>query len=143
MKYKHQTGFTLLEIVLVITLISILAITVAPKVETRLFEQHGEFQHLLTALRYAHQIAIASECQVRVQVSDEMLSLYYNGVPTRCGSEAVISPIMGGAVKVKAGIYGEGWIYNEQGYPLTGQQNLSIGNDNLRIEAVTGFVHVL
>ncbi|RKZ51764.1 MAG: hypothetical protein DRR16_05385 [Candidatus Parabeggiatoa sp. nov. 3] len=143
MKYKHQTGFTLLEMLLVITLIGILAITVGPKVKTRWFEQHSEFQQVLTALRYAHQMAIASECQVRVQVSGDMLSLYYNGVPTRCGSEAIISPIMGGAVKVKAGIYGEGWIYNEQGYPLTGQQNISIGHHNLRIEAVTGFVHLL
>jgi hypothetical protein len=52
---------------------------------------------------------------------------------------------MGGAVKVKvnAGIQGRGWIYNEQGYPLTGPQNLSIGDYNLRVEAVTGFVHVL
>jgi len=142
---RFQTGFTLLEIVLVITLIGILAITVGPKVKTRWFEQHGEFQQILTALRYAHQIAIASECQVRVQVSSEMLSLYYNDVPTRCGSEAVTSPIMGGAVRVKvnASIHGSGWIYNEQGYPLTGQQNLSIGNYNLRVEAVTGFVHVL
>jgi prepilin-type N-terminal cleavage/methylation domain-containing protein len=145
MKCIHQTGFTLLEMVLVITLIGILAITVVPKVNTRWFEQHGEFQQVLTALRYAHQIAIASECQVRVQVNGDTLSLYYNGVPTRCGSEAVISPIMGGAVKVKvnADIQGGGWIYNEQGYPLTGQQNLSIGYYNLRVEAVTGFVHVL
>ncbi|MDM8562488.1 type II secretion system protein [Candidatus Marithioploca araucensis] len=145
MKYIHQTGFTLLEMVLVITLIGMLATIAVPKINTRLFEQQGEFQQALTALRYAHQIAIASECQVRVQVSGDTISLYYNDVPTRCGSEAVISPIMGGAVKVKvnAGIQGRGWIYNEQGYPLTGQQNLSIGNYNLRVEAVTGFVHVL
>jgi hypothetical protein len=35
---------------------------------------------------------------MRVQVSGDTISLYYNDVPTRCGSEAVISPIMGGAV---------------------------------------------
>ncbi len=142
---RSQTGFTLLEMMLVITLIGILATIAVPKINTRWFEQQGEFQQALTALRYAHQIAIASECQVRVQVSGDTISLYYNDVPTRCGSEAVISPIMGGAVKVKvkAGIQGRGWIYNEQGYPLTGQQNLSIGDYNLRVEAVTGFVHIL
>lgn len=143
MYLRSQTGFTLLEMVLVITLIGILTITVVPKVETRWLEQHGEFQEVLTALRYAHQVAIASECQVRVQVSGKMLSLYYNGVPTRCGSEAVISPILGGVVQVKvnAGIYGEGWVYNEQGFPLSGQQNLSISDYHLRVEALTGFVH--
>ncbi len=142
---RSQTGFTLLEVMLVITLIGILATIAVPKINTRWFEQQGEFQQALTALRYAHQIAIASECQLRVQVSGDTISLYYNDVPTRCGSEAVTSPIMGGAVKVKvnAGIHGRGWIYNEQGYPLTGQQNLSIGNYNLRVEAVTGFVHIL
>lgn len=145
MKYTPQTGFTLLEMVLVITLIGILAITIVPKVETHWFEQRGEFQQVLTALRYAHQIAIASECQVRVQISGKILSLYYNGVPTRCGSGAVIYPTMGGAVKVKvnAGIHGQGWVYNVQGIPLTGPQNLNVGDYNLRIEEVTGFVFVL
>ncbi len=145
MKCTHQTGFTLLEIVLVITLIGILAVTIVPKVETRWFEQRSEFHQILTALRYAHQIAIASECQIRVQVNGKMLSLYYNGIPTRCGSEAVTNPIMNGAVKVQvnANIHGKGWIYNEQGHPISGQQNLTIGDNNLRVEAGTGFVHIL
>lgn len=133
--------------VLVITLFGILAAVAVPKINTRWFEQRGEFQQALTALRYAHQMAIASECQVRVQVSGDTISLYYNNVPTRCGDEAVINPMMGGGavkVKVNVGIQGRGWIYNEQGNPLfTESQDISIGDYNLRVEAVTGFVHVL
>ncbi len=143
---RSQTGFTLFEMVLVITLIGILAAVAVPKINTRWFEQRDEFQQALTALRYAHQIAIASECQVRVQISGDTISLYYNNVPTRCGDEAVINPMMDAAVKVKvnAGIQGKGWIYNEQGNPLlTKSQDISIGDYNLRVEAVTGFVHVL
>jgi hypothetical protein len=64
-------------------------------------------------------------------------------VPTRCGSEAVVNHRGVVKVKVSAGIYGRGWTYDEQGNPLTGLQNLSIGDYNLRVEAVTGFVHVL
>jgi MSHA pilin protein MshC len=62
---RSQTGFTLLEVMLVITLIGILATIAVPKINTRWFEQQGEFQQALTALRYAHQIAIASECVFR------------------------------------------------------------------------------
>lgn len=139
----HLAGFTLLEMALVITLIGILATIAIPKINTHWFEQQAEFQQALTVLRYAHQVAIASGCQVRVQVSGDTISLYYNNTPTRCGGGVVINPLLGAvSVKINAAVYGDGWIYDEQGKPLTGQQNLSIGDYNLRVEAVTGFVHV-
>ena len=140
----HLAGFTLLEMALVITLIAILATIAIPKINPHWFEQQAEFQQALTVLRYAHQVAIASGCQVRIQVSSDTISLYYNNAPTRCGGGAVINPLLGGAVRVtvNVGVYGDGWIYDEQGKPITGQQNLSIGDYNLRVEAATGFVHV-
>ena len=144
--YTHfQTGITLLEIVLVLMLISILATMTAPKIHIHWFEQQGELQQVLSTLRYAHQVAMASGCQVHVRVNNDQVSLYYNGVPKRCGNGPLFNFFMGEAVSVKVNvsIIGAGWFYDEQGHPLSGQQNISVGSYKLRVEATTGFVHVL
>ena len=145
MHTHFQTGITLLEILLVLVLVGILATMAGPKIQIHWFEQQGEFQQVLSTIRYAHQVATASECQVRVQVSGNQVSLYYNDIPKRCGNDPLINLLMGEAVavKVSAGIIGMGWIYDEQGHPLTGQQNISVGPYKLRVEAATGFVHLL
>lgn len=140
--YPQVGSITLVEVLALVILLGLLLLTAVPKLDVRWFKQHGEFQQVLTLLRYAHQVARASECQVLVTVSSETVSLHYNNAPTRCGAGPVVNPLTGEAaqIKVSADIGGSGWTLDERGHPASGSQTLSIGSYSLQVEADTGLI---
>ena len=60
---SRMRGFTLVELVIVMTVIGILAVTLGPKFFTQsVFSQRGYADELASALRYAQKTAVSSGC---------------------------------------------------------------------------------
>ncbi len=76
-----MTGFTLIELVVVMLLIGILGVFVAPKLNLTTFRETGFYQQAFSAIRYAQKQAIASGCTVNVSINSTQCLLTWAGVP--------------------------------------------------------------
>jgi MSHA pilin protein MshC len=73
--HRHR-GFTIVELVLVIVIIGAIAAIGMPRFfELTGFEDLGEYDEALNAVRYAQQYAVASGCTVRVSIGGNQLAL--------------------------------------------------------------------
>jgi MSHA pilin protein MshC len=71
-----SSGFTLIELILVLTLTGILAVAVAPKFYDRTtFDSRGFYDEAIAALRYAQKTAIAHRRTVCVAFTSTTVSL--------------------------------------------------------------------
>lgn len=69
-------GFTLIELIMVIILIGIIAAYGMPRMfATNPFEERGFFDGLVTALRYAQRLAIASRCDTLVTITSNSYTI--------------------------------------------------------------------
>ena len=78
-------GFSLIELIVVILLISILAAFVAPKLNLGAFKETGFVQQTTAAIRYAQKQAIGSGCDVNVSITSSGCTLQWNGTPAGLG----------------------------------------------------------
>ena len=87
-------GFTLVELAIVLILIAVLAAYIAPRLQTSEFDELGFFVDTLSAIRYAHKVALTSACDVLVTVTPGAgggVALTYTGVGG-CAAGAVFNP---------------------------------------------------
>lgn len=67
--FMTSTGFTMVELVTVITVISVIAVLVGPRFFDRESLNRDFFAaEVLSALRYAHSVAVGSGCTVQFQI---------------------------------------------------------------------------
>jgi MSHA pilin protein MshC len=92
LRLDTQKGFTLVELIAVITVVGILAAVAGPKfIGNDVFETRGAQGTLLAALRYAQKTAIAQRKVVYVNVNATTRNVCL-GFTSNCSS-AVIDPV--------------------------------------------------
>jgi MSHA pilin protein MshC len=68
LKNQHHTGFTLVELVMVIVLLSIMSAVALPRFfERSTFQERAAFDDTLNSIRYAKKLAVATNCQTQFQ----------------------------------------------------------------------------
>ena len=83
---SKQTGFTLVELIMVIVMLGILSATALPKFfEKNTFAERVFFDDTLNAVRYAQKLAVATGCEVEVSFTLTEYSLKRPANKTQCG----------------------------------------------------------
>lgn len=83
MRFKQSTGFTTIELVMVIVILGILSVTIAPKFfDNSVFQARGFSDQLLATLRYAQKSAIAQHRLVCVDLTATTVTLSISGNTT-------------------------------------------------------------
>ncbi len=144
---KGGQGFSLVELIVVILLVGIMTAVIAPRLQRTQINELGFFQVTLAAIRYAHKVAIASGCDVRVEFTSSSVSLRYAGNPAACGTGDVVDPSTNSPFNVvapgAASIAGVSFVFDMIGDPSIGQDivinNTDASTRTIRVVDETGF----
>lgn len=146
----NRTGFSLIELIIVISLISILAVYAIPKLNLESFKQAGFAQQAAAAVRYAQKQAIASGCSVSVSITASACSLNWLNpaadVTCPANNTVIPNPASGGSNFCRDSTPGAtsglpaSFSFDKIGRP-SAAQNINLGNKTLKVEAETGYTH--
>jgi MSHA pilin protein MshC len=151
---KAVRGFTLIELVMVIVLVGVLAIFVAPRLNSADFYARGFHDETLALLRYAQKTAIAQRRTVCVAFTAGTATLTIAAAPASntCPGNALVGPQgeSPATITARSGITylatPGGFYFDALGQP-SAPQSLQVANAgagiglNVIVEARTGYVH--
>ena len=148
-----NAGFTVVELVLVIVIVGVLGAIAGPRFfDNATFDERAYYDELVTSLRYAQKVSVASGCRVRVDITATTYSLTQQSpqaghcdpadasfpVPVRLPTGETMSGVAPGSVSVDPAIT---LIYEPLGSTnLAANQLLSVGSRVLTIQADSGLV---
>lgn len=155
MRAKRQKGFTLVELVATIVIIALIAAVSGPLFfDVGIFRQRGFFEETLSAVRYAQKHAVATNCNVRVNITATGFTLFRPVNAAACGSgtynTGVADPSSGAPTFTRAAPDGvtlstapptSDIIFSGDGRASTGATvTVGVGGPSFTVIAGTGFV---
>lgn len=145
-RLRRQGGFTLIELIIVMVLAGILSAYAASRLNLLSFRQTGYFQQALAAIRHAQKLAIASGCEVDVDITATSCELSWNGVPAPPACPVAGTPISNlasGSTNFCANATAEGTPTASFTFDLIGRpsaaQSIAFGSRTVLVEAETGY----
>ena len=154
-----SAGFTLVELVVVIIVVSILAVVAIPRLNTHTFDTVGFYQEVLSSVRYAQKEAVAKRRVVCVTLGASSVTIKFANIAgsSACNTDLVsprgVSPFTvtaaSGVLLSSAPATGS-FFFDALGRPYDAagtsspQRTISITGDGTQsfvIEAETGYVH--
>lgn len=131
---NSQRGFTLVEMITVIVIVGILAVSVLPRFFTVSdFEDRGSADQVRSMLRFAQKTAIAQHRAISVVISGGAAAP--NCTTTLAGASLTCQVKSG--ITAGAGTY----TFNALGQRTSGAGSITVGGTSITIEAETGYVH--
>lgn len=141
----HCAGFTLIELVMVIVIVGILAITVIPRFNDQsAFESRGFHDETMSLLRYAQKTAIAQRRTVCVSLNATGVALTID-TDTPADGICNAAPTLPNTPRGGSGLAGS--IASFQFTPLGNTDQATdvtvtiAGSTGITVEAATGYVH--
>ena len=143
-------GFTLIELVMVILLLSIVAVLVLPSLDTGSFREKGFIQQATAAIRYAQKQAIGSGCEVDVSITAAACSLNWHNpaANTNCPADnttisnpgSISTNFCANSEPAATGDLPVSFTFDRIGRP-SAAQSMNLGNGTIVVEAETGYTH--
>ena len=154
-RLRRQSGFTVIELVVVMVLIGILAVNAMPHFFTASrFQEMGFTDTTRGSLLYARKLAVASRCDTRISIDAGGYQLWQRA--SDCGSgnftRAVLRP-GGGAWAASSpdgiAVSSLDVFFDAAGRPydhatstlLASARTVTIGSRSITLEPVTGYAH--
>ncbi|UNG20334.1 Tfp pilus assembly protein FimT/FimU [Stutzerimonas zhaodongensis] len=73
-----QRGFTIVELIMVIVILGIISAVAIPRFfDRKTFDERFYFEEVLSSIRYAQKLALASGCSIRIVVDSDGYRLTY------------------------------------------------------------------
>lgn len=151
---NRARGFTIIELIAVMMIVGALAVFVVPRLNPSGFERYAFRHELLSALRYAQKTAMASGCEVEVNLNGgaDSYALFYRagGTATDCGAGGFTDPLQhpagsggyAGTAGSGANLGTTGLVrFDGFGNHISGPAVITLaGGPDIRIDGVTGYV---
>ena len=138
---RAAAGFTLVELLLVLTLVAILAAFAAPRLPLVEFRDRGFAQQALAAIDFARELAISSGCQVQVTLDGSGCRLLWQACGAASGA-SVVNPTSGQTnfctESAPSAAPFANFVFDRIGRPSAGQ-SIAIGARTISVEPETGF----
>ncbi|NOY12595.1 MAG: prepilin-type N-terminal cleavage/methylation domain-containing protein [Deltaproteobacteria bacterium] len=139
----RQSGFTMIELVVVILLLGILSVFVMPRfVDFDTFRSRAAYDEVAGAVRYAQKLAVASGCEVQFAVSGNRYVLRQHSSGCSSGPFADLTgfPVNGGTVSgVSFSASPASFIFDAMGRSSSAA-TITLGDKNFSVIAETGYV---
>ncbi len=142
---RHDAGFTLIELIMVMVIIGVLAIAVLPRFADRsAFESRGFHDETMSLLRYAQKTAIAQRRTVCVSLNTAGIALTID-TDTPADGTCNAAPSLPNTPRGGSGLASTVPAFEYTPLGSTNQPaNITItiaGSTNITVEAATGYVH--
>lgn len=137
---KKTSGFTLVELIVVILITGILSISIAPRFfGVSSYEDRKATDELLTALRYTQQMAMNRGGNIRLDLESDRYTIELtDNTPLRSPDGAPYPKIFVGVTSSTPNLIE----YDRLGRRVPNTQiDLNIGSKTIRIEQETGYAH--
>ena len=150
LKRDNGNGFSLVELIVVIMILSILAVYAIPRLNLDFFRETGFIQQAEASIRYAQKMAIASGCEVDVSITAAACNLNWNNpaADSSCPADntVIVNPGSGASNYCQDSTPGStvdlpaSFTFDKIGRP-SAAQSIDLGDRTILVEAETGYTH--